>query len=277
MVERPIIQFSHANGFPAPCYRSMFERLAGAFEIDAVERIGHDARFPVSDGWPHLVDELIAAIEARGRAPVVGVGHSLGGYLTVLAAARRPDLFRAAILLDAPIMGAFKGSAIRFVKHIGLIDRVTPAGSMRSRRREWPSRADALAHFRRRKVFADFAPECLEDYVRYATVTVDASGNLDAGDIAGMDGGVRLWFDPAIEYQIYRTIPHDIAHALKRLRVPGGFIGGRDSDVLRRVGLGHTRRHFRLALLAAGHLFPFQIPDLAAEAVRRMARDLGAL
>jgi pimeloyl-ACP methyl ester carboxylesterase len=278
MLTRAIIQFSHANGFPAPCYRSMLERLADDFEIDAVERIGHDPRFPVSEGWPHLVDELIAAIESRGRAPVLGVGHSLGGYLTALAAARRPDLFRAVILLDAPIMGAFKGSAIQFVKHIGLIDRVTPAGGMKNRRREWSSRADALAHFRRRKVFADFAPECLEDYVRFGTVDL-ATGNLAAGNLAAEDcgGGVRLWFDPDIEYRIYRTIPHDIAAAVKRLRVPGGFIGGRDSDVLRRVGLGHTRRHFRLALLAAGHLFPFQFPDAAAQAVRRMARDLGAL
>jgi hypothetical protein len=47
--------------------------------------------------------------------------------------------------------------------------------------------------------------------------------------------------------------------------------------VLKRVGLGHTRRRFRLALVSGGHLFPFELPQNAALAVRRMAADLGAL
>jgi len=262
-VKRPIIHFSHANGFPAPCYAQLFAPLEERFRVGYLDRIGHDPRFPVSDGWPELVDEQIATIEAWYDEPVIGVGHSLGGYLIAMAAARRPQLFAAVILLDAPILGRFQGSAVQFVKRIGLIDRVTPAGATKNRRREWPSREDALAHFKRRKVFRDFTPESLQDYVSYG--------------IAQGDDGVQLWFDPAVEYRIYRTIPHDIAGALKRFRVPAGFIGGRDSDVLHRVGLAYTRRQFRLGLLAGGHLFPFQIPELTAQAVQRMARDLGAL
>ena len=259
----PIIHFSHANGFPAPCYRRLFDALGDRFRIGYVDRIGHDPHFPVSDGWTHLVEELIAAIEARWTEAVVGVGHSLGGYVTALAAIHRPELFRAVILLDAPILGGFTGSAVQFVKRIGLIDRVTPAGSVKNRRREWPTRDDALAHFRRRTIFRNFDAECLEDYVRFGTVE-DASG-------------VKLWFDPGIEYQIYRTIPHDIAGALKKLTVAGGFIGGNESTLLRRVGLGRTRRSFRLALIPGGHLFPFQLPENAAQSIRRMAADLGAL
>jgi pimeloyl-ACP methyl ester carboxylesterase len=262
-VTLPIIHFSHADGFPAPCYRRLFGFLESDFRIGHVDRIGHDPRFPVSDGWGHLVDELIAAIDSRWDQPVVGVGHSLGGYLTALAAVRRPELFRAVILLDAPILGSFTGSAVQFIKHIGLIDRVTPAGSVKHRRRHWPSREDAVAHFRRRTIFRNFDPDCLEDYARFGTVE-DADG-------------VTLWFDPGIEYQIYRTIPHDIAGSLKKLAVPGGFIGGSESTLLKRVGLGHTRRHFRLALVPGGHLFPFQLPHNAAQAIRRMAADLGAL
>lgn len=259
-MSRPIIHFSHANGFPAPCYRSMFAALADDFEIGYVDRIGHDPRYPVSDGWPNLVDELIDTIAARYDQPVIGVGHSLGGFVTALAAATRPDLFDAVILLDAPILGPFQGSAVKLVKRIGLIDRVTPAASTRYRRRDWDSRAQALAHFKRRALFRNFAPESLQDYVEYGLVP--------------NDGGVTLWFDPGIEYQIYRTIPHNIAGGLKRLAVPGGFIAGRDSDVLRRVGLGYTRRLFRLSLLAGDHLFPFQMPEKAADAIARMIRDL---
>jgi pimeloyl-ACP methyl ester carboxylesterase len=257
------IHFSHANGFPAPCYRKLFDGLGSDLRIGHLDRIGHDPRFPVTDGWGNLVDELIHAVERRWLEPVLGIGHSLGGFLTAMAAARRPDLFRAIILLDAPILGRFQGSAMQFAKRIGLIDRMTPAASTRSRRREWPSREDALAHFRRRRVFAKFDAACLEDYVRFGLV-----------DHAR---GVQLWFDPDIETRIYRTIPHDVAGSIKTLRVPAGFIGGRDSGLVKQVGLRITRRSFHVALVPGGHHFPFQLPEVAAAAIRRMAQDLGAL
>ena len=88
------LHFSHANGFPAACYRKMFSHLERDFEIGFINTIGHDPRVPVTDGWPHLVEELIERIEGY-RQPVLGVGHSLGGYLTMLAAIARPELFRA--------------------------------------------------------------------------------------------------------------------------------------------------------------------------------------
>jgi len=40
------------------------------------------------------------------------------------------------------------------------------------------------------------------------------------------------------------------------------------------VGLGYTRRLFRLSLLAGGHLFPFEMPHGTAVAISRMVRDL---
>jgi pimeloyl-ACP methyl ester carboxylesterase len=260
-VARRILQFSHANGFPAPCYRTFFSGLEDTFEIHYVERIGHDPRYPVSDEWVNLVDELVDHIVSRHDRPVIGVGHSLGGYLTALAATARPELFDAVILLDAPILAPFQGSAVKLAKRIGLIDRVTPAAATRYRRREWASREEALAHFRRRPLFRHFAPEAMEDYANFG--------------LAQSADNVALWFDPGIEYLIYRTLPHNIAGGLKRFTLPGGFIGGRDSGLLRRVGLGYTRRLFRLSLVAGGHLFPFEIPESAAAAVKRMVVDLG--
>ena len=81
-----------------------------------------------------------------------GVGHSLGGYLHYLAAVRRPELYRAIVLLDAPIIGAFRGSMLGATKRLGIVDRVTPAGATRDRRSSWPSRDEARAHFRGQEV-----------------------------------------------------------------------------------------------------------------------------
>ena len=46
-----------------------------------MEAIGTDPRYPVTEGWPHLVEQLLHSI----KEPVFGVGHSLGGYLNFLA------------------------------------------------------------------------------------------------------------------------------------------------------------------------------------------------
>ncbi len=260
---RPALHFAHANGFPGACYRKLYFFLSTDFDVVYVPASGHDPRFPVSDGWPWLVEELIASIAGSGRAPVLGVGHSLGGYLTFLAAAQRPELFRAIILLDAPIIGSFRGSTLQLVKRIGLIDRVTPAATTKNRRRGWPSREAALEHFRRKRLFHDFDPDCLQDYVDYGTRRVPH--------------GVELVFDPDVEYRIYRTIPHDLAAAGRRLTVAGGFIGGRSSTVLGRSGLATTRRHLRTQMIDGGHLFPFEQPQLAAQTIRDMAASLSGI
>jgi pimeloyl-ACP methyl ester carboxylesterase len=148
----------------------------------------------------------------------------------------------------------------KILKRFGLADRVTPAGVTRDRRAEWASSDDAYAHFHDKDSFRNFDPECLRDYVTLGMVPSRA--------------GVRLAFDPGIEYRIYRTFPHGIAKELPRLRVPAGVICGRESSESRRTGLATTRRHFRVVHVAGGHLFPFEHPEAAAQAIREMAAEL---
>jgi pimeloyl-ACP methyl ester carboxylesterase len=262
-MSRDTLHFSHANGFPAACYRKFFGYLETDFRISSINSIGHDPDYPVTDGWPHLVAQLIDHVCTHCRMPVVGMGHSLGGYLTFMAAVQRPELFKCIILLDAPILGYFKGTAFGMLKRLGLADRVTPARSTRERRRDWASVEDMVAHFRRRKLFRHFDPDCLRDYAELGTV---ADGDR-----------VRLLFDPEIEYQIYRSFPHDLVYYGNRLKLPAGFIGGRHSHELRRVGLTDTRRSFHVKRIEGGHLFPFERPQAAAEAVRQLAAELLAV
>jgi len=261
-VPKPVLHFSHANGFPASCYAAMHRELAQRYRIGAIEAIGTDPRYPVTDGWPLLVEQLIGVLERDYRGePVFGVGHSMGAYLTFLAATRRPALFRAIVMIDAPVIGAVKGRLLGATKRIGIVDRVTPAGVTRDRRALWDSREEAKAHFRSRKLFRNFSERCLDDYVQHALVK--------------KEGGYRLKIDPLVEYQVYRTVPHDMHRELRRLQVPAGFIGGTESDVIRRVGMGLMRgRKFLKRRVAGGHLFPFEHPQEAARAVMEILEEL---
>jgi pimeloyl-ACP methyl ester carboxylesterase len=260
----PVLHFSHANGFPAPCYEAMFAPWRRRYRVGFIEAIGTDPRYPPTEGWPRLVEQLIDTLERDyGGEPVFGVGHSLGAYLSFLAAVRRPELFRAIVLLDAPVIGAFKGRALGVVKRLGMVDRFTPAGMTRERRSVWTTRGEAKAHFRSKQLFRHFTDECLEHYVRFG--------------LMGVPGRFRLLIDPEIEYRIYRTIPHDMGRQLRSLKVAAGFVGGEDSDVLRRVGLGAMRGpRFAKLRVPGGHLFPFQHPLVAAAAVEELLGRLAA-
>jgi alpha-beta hydrolase superfamily lysophospholipase len=87
------IVFSHANGFGASTYRVLFDawRKAG-WQVHALDKFGHDPKYPVTSNWPHLRDQLTDFVRREVGGPVVFVGHSLGGYLSLLvprAGARR--------------------------------------------------------------------------------------------------------------------------------------------------------------------------------------------
>ena len=111
-----LIVFSHANSFPAGTYRLLFKLLkARGFQISAVERYGHDPQYPVTNNWPHLVQQLAdfatAQVQRLGQ-PVFLVGHSLGGFLSVMAAARHPELVRGVLLIDSPLIGGWKANVV---------------------------------------------------------------------------------------------------------------------------------------------------------------------
>jgi pimeloyl-ACP methyl ester carboxylesterase len=258
----PSLHFAHANGFPVGCYRKLFGYLAPHFRVGGIDLIGHDPRYPVSDGWSHLTAQLIDHLQANYDEPVIGLGHSLGGFLTVLAAVRRPELFRAIVLLDSPVLGFFKSKALAMSKSIGMVDRVTPAAGVRERRAQFPSREAAYAHFRLRKVFRRFDPQCLRDYIEAGTEP--------------FAGGVRLRYDPAVEYRIYQTIPHDLYRLRGALQIPAGFMVGRESKLVSASDLAYMKRAFgmRFSRVDGGHLFPFQFPQQTATKLQRLIAKL---
>lgn len=266
--------FSHANGFGAGCYRVLFEswRAAG-WQVFALPEFGHDPAYPVSSNWPHLRDQLIHFIEREVQpsmpqtGPVMLVGHSLGGMLSLLAASRRPDLAQGLLMLDSPIVGGWRAHSIRVAKATRLIQRVSPGKVSRQRRHEWPSREAVHAHFASKHKFARWDPRVLADYV--------ASGFEERSD-----GKTHLKFRREVETRIYDTLPHHLDSLLKRrpLRCPVAFVGATQSEELRQAGAAASkalaRRNF--VWIEGGHLFPFERPDDTAALVLQLLDTLRA-
>lgn len=262
-MDKPQLHFAHANSYPAGTYRQFFEHLSRDFSVQALDMHGHNPRYPVHKGWAQLVEELIAELQARYTAPVILVGHSLGGMLCLMAAQAKPELVRCVVMLDAPVVAGWRAMLLRVFRKTALAARLSPARLSLRRRNHWPDAAAAYRHFAAKPLFAAWAPDVLRDYVN--------SG------LAARADGVQLRFTREIETAVYRSLPHHIGSLVKGgYPVPIGFIGGADSVESRQAGLAPTRklvgRFFRQ--LPGGHLFPMESPALAAQATGEMIAAL---
>ena len=270
-----VIVFSHANSFPASTYGVMFKSLrARGFTVKAVEKFGHDPKFPVTNNWRHLVDQLAEFAQRetdKAGEPAFLVGHSLGGFLSLMAACLHPALAKGVLLIDSPILGGWRATTLGVIKRTQLVGSVSPAAVSRLRRNSWPDEAAALEHFRHKKAFARWDPQVLHDYIHHGTHD-DAEGKR------------VLSFDRAVETAIYNTLPDNLDRTLRRhpLKCPAAFIGGRQSAEMKQVGMTLTLRIVgstgdalgRVTMLDGSHLFPMEKPLATAAAIEASLRNL---
>ena len=263
-----MIVFSHANSFPASTYKVLFKNLRSrGFAVKAIEKYGHDPRYPVTDNWPHAVQQLLdftqALVEKSGQK-VWLVGHSLGGFLSVMAAAKRPDLARGVVLIDSPLLGGWRSKALGVMKTTQLVGSVSPGAVSYKRRNSWPSLEAALEYFQHKKAFSKWDPQVLLDYVTYGTVE--------------QDGKRVLAFARDIETLFYNTLPDNLDKLLARhpLKCPVSFIGGSDSAEMQQVGMTMTEKicKGRSMMLNGSHLFPMEKPLATAAAIEAALRNM---
>jgi pimeloyl-ACP methyl ester carboxylesterase len=248
------IVFSHANGFPAGCYRVIFDIWEKAgWTVHALPQFGHDPAYPVTSNWRHLRDQLLHFVdkEVKPTGKIMFAGHSLGGILSLLAVCKRPDLAAGLLMLDSPVVGGWKAHSIQVMKMTRLMHRVSPGKISSQRRYEWPNREAVLTHFQAKHKFARWDPRVLQDYV-------------DSG-FEEREGKTRLRFLREVETRIYDTLPHHLDALLKRHppQCPVGFVAGTQSEELRRAGAAASkalaRKHF--TWMEGTHLYPFERPD----------------
>lgn len=195
--DRPSVLLLHATGFHARLWDQVVAELPAGTHVIAPDSLGHgrSAKPPALFDWSVTADFLLPLVDRFAGTPLVGCGHSMGGYLLTRLAAERPQAFRHLFLIDPVIMepGFYAGAA-----DAPLPD---PAEHPVARRRAHWDGAEAMrAHFAQRPPYMHWQPEVLVDYCRH--------GLLPATDGEGWD----LACPPAVEASVYlsalRTDPH---------------------------------------------------------------------
>lgn len=276
----PVV-FSHANSFPAGTYALLFAQLKQrGIRVQALERFGHDPRFPVTNNWPHLVEQLAEFIRSQTPADASTVpylvGHSLGGFLSIMVAAKYPELARGVLMLDSPLVAGWRAATLDMAKRTQLVGTVSPGKVSQRRRSQWPSLQEAQSYFASKKLFARWHPQVLADYLSHGLETVSSNSPSDAHSTA--PGALQLRFAREVETNIYNTLPHNLSSWLSqhRLKCPVAFIGGRQSVEVKHVGMELTRRitQGRINTLDGTHLFPMEQPEACAAAIEAALLNL---
>ncbi len=257
--DKPQLHFLHGNSFPGMTYRAMLELLETDYQIGVTDRLGHNPEYPVTDGWPYLIEEVRATLTSLYQQPVILLGHSLGGLLSLLVAQKYPELVRGLVVIDSPLVHGWRALVWRMIKLTGLEMTVSPGRFAQKRKFQWPDKGLARQHFALKEVFAIWPPEVLDDYIE--------AGLEPAAD------GVCLRFNRDIETAIYNTMPHTMGSLLRKPpALPIGFVGGTESWECKQAGEEGTRKLMgkHRIYVPGSHLIPLEAPELTAAAVLQM-------
>ena len=266
----PTLHFANANGYPPAAYTPLFESLTPRYHVVAMRSrpLQPDADPARLRGWADLVDELIDTLDQAGARGWIGVGHSLGAVLTLSAALRRPELFRAVVAIEPVIFPAAKQRAYDLFRALGLAPLIHPLISQARRRRQYFASADEMyGRYRQAAVFSRLDDRALHAYV-------DAAARPRT---VGQGQGVELVFTPEWETRIYATGPFSLWRQLGGLSLPLLVIRGADSDTFTPSAIAALRRALPNATIRelpnTGHLVPLEQPGEVGQTIVNFLRS----
>lgn len=258
----PVVHIAHAAGLAAGVYEPLAEKLTPHFSVRGTDIRGH-GRSPGLDNpssltsWEVLYNDLIAFLEQQG-SPVAAIGHSMGGTISLVAAARRPDLISALILIDPGVMAPAWRPWVYLVQKLGLAMHVPFVTRVTRRKHSWPDTETARADLYGKGPFRKWRDEFFEAYLEHAL-------------IERPDGTVGLACDPMWEGRCLAMAPTDIWKYVPIISVPTLIMYGTESTTF----LPSVVRRFKDRLPGvtmmpfenAGHYLPMENPGKCADAI----------
>jgi pimeloyl-ACP methyl ester carboxylesterase len=212
---------------------------------------------------PH--NERAAPLSAKS---VIGVGHSIGGTVTLRAALRDPGKFRALVLIDPVLFVPRFMTLWHTIRMLGLGDRLHPLiVGAKKRRRTFDDLDTVFRGYRGRDVFRYMSDESLWAYIEGITKPK-------------ADGGFELVYSPEWEVQIYRTNmhDHDIWRDLPKLEVPTLIIRGAETDTFLEDAARLVKRKqpkVRIeALSQSTHILPLERPKEVFEIMQSFLKNV---
>jgi pimeloyl-ACP methyl ester carboxylesterase len=263
------LHFLHANGYPPDCYRPLISKLSEQYRVICMRQrpLWPDSRPETIKDWHPLSDDFLRFLDEHPNSPVIGVGHSVGGIVTLRAALRQPGRFKAVVLIDPVLFPPPIIYSWQVISALGLGYQMHPlVRAARKRRRQFDDLDRLFNGYRQKAVFKYMDDQSLRAYVE--------------GISCPAEHGYKLCYSVEWEMHIYATsVWHDmdIWEGLPGLRIPLMIVRGAETDTFwastaRRV-LRKLPRARVLTIPLSTHLVPLERPTEVHQAIQEFLQE----
>ncbi len=265
------IHLLHGTGFSAMTMAAMASQLPSDSSIWLTDVPGHGlSTQPTKQmpNWQKMADTIAEAIyqeaDVKNNGPLIGIGHSMGAILTVLAAAKYPDLFSEIILLD-PVF--FKNEMIiaqQLMLATGAWRHRALVKSVSARTSQWPNLEVMQSEIANKSFYKPWHPQVIKDYCQYSTVTNN-------------DNSVSLSCSPKWEASIFGSYAKGLWRAVRKTELPINILLANKTyffipSAVKRAA--KMNKNIQWQKFGNHHCFPMEQPlETAAILTRIMAKN----
>ncbi|HQQ74367.1 MAG TPA: alpha/beta hydrolase [Pseudomonadales bacterium] len=258
---KPIVHFVHGTGFNGMVYWPMLQHLLPHVDLVITNVQGH-GESDIGEkflGWEanaSMIHEVLLHKRQQWHAdvPVIGMGHSFGAIVTLLAANKTPAVFDRLLLLDPIFLPPMLSVLSGFFRRTRLVEHTPMVKMTRKRRAHWPDRSAVRDSLYQRGVFRDWHDDAFNAYLDHA--------------LHERDDGMHLRTPPDLEADVFAGYATGMSRVIRRLQQPCHMIRGDRTFPYVKTGLDRACRSNKLfsqETMSGGHCFMLQHPQAVGE------------
>jgi pimeloyl-ACP methyl ester carboxylesterase len=254
----PAVFFS-ANGFPLGTYSEFLKPLTTKYKLSCLSpracwpNIGQPAK---QTNWEVHAEDLIAFVDQHFDDAITAIGHSQGATAIIMAASKRPELFKDLILVEPASVSKGLSLLVKTTPY-AIKKQFQPFKSAETKQSTWPSAEAFFQNCRQNKAFRRIPDKVLRDYATFG-LKENSKGSFD------------LTYSAQWEASNYALAPN-VWKYLKMIKHPIHIIAGKPSlffdqklrqkwpKLLQNVKLEENTKF--------GHLYPLEAAEDCAQRI----------
>jgi pimeloyl-ACP methyl ester carboxylesterase len=261
------IHLLHGTGFSAMTLAAMASQLPKDWSIWLTDLPGHGYSTQPTTQMPNwqkmantIADAIYLQANVQENGPLVGIGHSMGGVITLLAAVKYPDLFSEIILLDPVLFQTEMIIAQQLMRATGAWRRSSLVKSVANRTAIWPSLANMKNNIAEKSFYKAWHPQVISDYCEFST------------DVSHQNS-VTLSCQPSWEASIFGSYPKGLWRAIYNIKIPVEILMANKSyffipKAVKRAAKINTNIEWQK--FGRHHCFPMEQPLETAKAITNL-------
>ncbi len=263
------IHLLHGTGFSAMTLAAMASQLPHDWSIWLTDAPGHGGSTQPSikmPDWQKMANTIADAIYLQANVkvdgPLIGIGHSMGGVLTLMAAHKYPDLFSEIILLDPVLFQNEMIIAQQLMRLTGTWRHRAMVKSVANRTSVWPNLEAMKKNISSKSFYKAWQPQVISDYCQYSSIKCNES-----------DEAVKLSCAPSWEASIFGSYPTGLWRAVRNTSLPVTILVAKNSyffipRAVKRAA--KMNKNIQWQTFGEKHCFPMEQPRETAKTIESL-------